>query len=102
MEGEGGVRVVGVADADVVDRLGVLQLLLPRVVRQPELVPFIDTIVVTGVVVTKVAVRDGAEIFGDKHVQCGDSLEMNGIIVVVCSVGSWCKQWHSQIEESSV
>lgn len=55
MEGERGVGVVEVSDPDVVDGLGVVQLLQVRVVRQPRLVPVVDAVEVARVVQAVVA-----------------------------------------------
>ena len=45
---------------------------------------------------------NGAEVFGDEHVECGDPLEVDGVIVVIRAVGPGGKQRHGQVEEASV
>jgi len=62
VEGEGGVGVVGVADPHVVDGLGVLQALLHRVVREPDLVPLVDAVEVGGVVQPHVPLGYGSQV----------------------------------------
>jgi hypothetical protein len=64
VEGEGSICVIGVADPDVVDCLGVLQPLLHSVVRQPDLVPLVDPVEVRGVVQAHVALWYGAQVLG--------------------------------------
>jgi hypothetical protein len=67
VEGEGGVGIIGVADPDVVDGLGVLQPLLDGVVRQPDLVPLVDAVEVGGVVQAHVAFWYGAQVLRTKR-----------------------------------
>jgi hypothetical protein len=67
VEGEGSICVIGVADPDVVDGLGVLQPLLDGVVRQPDLVPLVDAVEVGGVVQTHVALWYGTKVLRTKR-----------------------------------
>jgi hypothetical protein len=64
VEGEGSVGIIGVADPDVVDGLGVLQPLLHSVVRQPDLVPLVDAVEVRGVVQAHVALWYSTQVLG--------------------------------------
>jgi hypothetical protein len=67
VEGEGSVGIVGVADSDVVDGLGVLQPLLDSIVRQPDLVPLVDPVEVGGVVQAHIALWYGAQVLKTKR-----------------------------------
>jgi hypothetical protein len=67
VEGEGSVGVIGVADPDVIDGLGVLQPLLDGIVRQPDLVPLVDAVEVRGVVQAHIALWYGAQVLRTKR-----------------------------------
>lgn len=86
MKGEGGVGVVEVADPHVIHRLGVMQLLQMGIVRQPLRVPVVDAVEIASVVEAIGACWDGSKILGHEHAQCGDTLQMDGVVVVVRSV----------------
>ena len=45
---------------------------------------------------------NGAEIFGDEHVECGDSLEVDGVVVVVGAVRPRREERHRLVEEPLV
>ena len=62
----------------------------------------IDSIETGCIIKTIIASWDGTQISCFKHVQCGDSLKMNWIIVIVGPERPGCKQGHSQIEETSI
>ncbi len=83
-----------------------MQLLEVGVVGEPGRVPVVDAVKVARVVESVVAYgrkyidafvpkrsekkqqqtrRDRSQVLGDEHVECGDSLQMNGIIVIVRS-----------------
>ncbi len=68
MEGERGVRVVGVSDPDVVDCLGVVELLQVGVVRQPAGVPVVDAVKVGRVVQPVVACMEKKRSYSIKAV----------------------------------
>ena len=102
MEGERCIGVVEVPDPHVVDRLRVMQLQDVSVVRKPSLVPVVDPVKVARVVVTVFAGGNGAQVFGLEHVKSGDSLQMDGVVIIVSPEGSGCKEWHGLVEEASV
>ena len=54
VKGEGGVRVVLVTNSNVVDCLGVVELLHVRIVGQPGRVPVVDAVEIRGVIRTLV------------------------------------------------
>ncbi len=68
MERERGVRVVGVSDPDVVDCLGVVELLQVGVVRQPAGVPVVDAVKVGRVVQPVVACMEKKRSYSIKAV----------------------------------
>ena len=86
VKGESGVCVVEVPHADIVDGFSVVQLQKMSVVGQPGSVPIVDAVKVAGVVQAVVARGNGAQILGHEHVQGGNSLKMDRVVVIVGSV----------------
>ncbi len=90
MEGEGSVGIIGVADPDVIDGLGVLQPLLHSVVRQPDLVPLVDPVEVGGVVQAHVALWYSTQVLRIKILIIGvlkDSLNILAKLFLYAKIG---------------
>lgn len=100
MEGESLVGVVGKSDFDLVGGLGVLPA--SHLVRQPGLVPLVDTIVVCGVIVTLALWRYGSQVSDVKHVESRVAFKVDRVIVVISPEGPGRKEGKCFVEECAI
>ena len=72
------------------------------VIRQPSLVPVIDSIEIGSVIEALVAGGNSPQIPRLEHVEGGDPLQVNGIIEVVSPKSARSIERHGQVEEASI
>lgn len=97
VESECLVGAVGIADLHLIRRFRILPAV--HLIGKPRLVPFVYAVVIGRVVLALAVLGNRSEILDVEHVQSRVLFQMDGIIVIICSVRSRAEQRQCFVEE---